>query len=294
MLKVGIFGELTHRKSRRNWKKPSPRQAPRLRLHYAVDVALGIPDLVIPSFGWALHRDVRSGWFNGEDEMPTMTLPRSNNHHKESEAVEADVLPLPSKVPAHPHKILIADDEHLVASGLAVNLRELGYEVVGPATDGEEAIELCRLNQPDMALLDIKMPKKDGLQAAEVLYRRMGIPVMIFSAYSDPEYITSGTRVGVFGYLLKPVTADQMRVGISVAWGRFLDHITQNSEITTLKERLEHRKIIEQAKWIIVKRKGVDEPEAMRLLQKQARNNRRTLVDVAQSVLENENLFGAE
>jgi AmiR/NasT family two-component response regulator len=219
--------------------------------------------------------------------MPTMTAPRLQENDTTQQT-----LPLPGKVPAHPTKILIADDEHLVASGLAVNLRELGYEVIGPASDGEEAIELSRTTHPDMALLDIRMPKKDGLAAAEVLFRSMGIPVMIFSAYSDPEYVTNGNRVGVFGYLLKPVTQDQMRVGISVAWGRFLDHINQNSEITTLKERLEQRKVIEQAKWIIVKRKGVGEPEAMKLLQKQARNNRRTLIDVARSVLENDNLFG--
>lgn len=221
--------------------------------------------------------------------MATMTSARTNEP-----ALVSEEIPLPTrKLPPHPSKLLVADDEHLVASGLAVNLRELGYEVIGPAADGDEAIELCRTHHPDMALLDIRMPKKDGLQAAEVVFRRMGIPVMIFSAYSDPEYVTSGNRVGVFGYLLKPVTQDQMRVGISVAWGRYLDYVNQNSEISTLKERLEHRKIIEQAKWVIVKRKGVEEPEAMRLLQRQARNNRRTLVDVARSVIENENLFGA-
>lgn len=197
------------------------------------------------------------------------------------------------KVPAHPARILIADDEHLVASGLAVNLRDLGYEVIGPAADGEEAIELCQQQKPDLALLDIRMPRKDGLAAAEVIFRRLGVPVMILSAYSDPEYVTDGNRVGVFGYLLKPVTQDQMRVGISVAWGRFMDFASQDGEIHTLKERLEHRKIIEQAKWVIVKRKGLEEPEAMKLLQRQARNNRRTLVDVARSVIENEDLFGA-
>lgn len=222
--------------------------------------------------------------------MVTMTTePRD----KEEIGLEEQVFAPPRKYAPHPSRLLVADDEHLVASGVAVNLRELGYEVIGPAADGDEAIELCRMHHPDMALLDIRMPKKDGLTAAETIFRRMGIPVMIFSAYSDPEYVTSGNRVGVFGYLLKPVTQDQMRVGISVAWGRFLDYMNQNSEISTLKERLEHRKIIEQAKWIIVKRKGVEEPEAMRLLQRQARNNRRTLVDVARSVLENENLFGA-
>lgn len=220
--------------------------------------------------------------------MPTMTtVPRQHES-----AVLPDEAAFTRKLPPHPTRLLVADDEHLVASGVAVNLRELGYEVIGPASDGEEAIEFCRLHRPDMALLDIRMPKKDGLAAAETIFRRMGIPVMIFSAYSDPEYVTSGNRIGVFGYLLKPVTQDQMRVGISVAWGRYLDYMNQNAEIVTLRERLEHRKIIEQAKWIIVKRKGIDESEAMRLLQKQARNNRRTLVDVARSVLENENLFG--
>jgi AmiR/NasT family two-component response regulator len=197
----------------------------------------------------------------------------------------------PGAYPAEPKTLLIADDEHLVASGLAASLRELGYTVIGPAADGEEAIELCSAARPDMALLDIRMPKKDGLEAAEVVFRQLLIPVVIFSAYSDQEYVEAGNRVGVFGYLLKPVTQDQLRVGISVAWGRFLDHISQSTEISHLKERLESRKIVEQAKWVLVQRKNVSEPEAMRLLQRQARNNRRTLIDVAKSLLENEELL---
>lgn len=219
--------------------------------------------------------------------MATMTAPRINDIALQNHLVETW-----HKLPAHPHRVLVADDEHLVASGVAVNLRELGYEVIGPASDGDEAVAMCEQMHPDMALLDIRMPKRDGLAAAEVVFRQMGIPVMIFSAYSDPDYVASGNRVGVFGYLLKPVTQDQMRVGISVAWGRFLDYANQHTEILSLRDRLEQRKIIEQAKWILVKRRGIDEPDAMRMLQKQARNNRRTLVDVAKSVLENEQLFG--
>ncbi|UCD75958.1 MAG: response regulator [Phycisphaerales bacterium] len=208
-------------------------------------------------------------------------------------ASDPSEVPLPTEqaLPVLPRRLLIADDEHLVAAGLAANLDELGYSVIGPAANGDEAIELCRTEKPDMALLDIRMPKKDGLAAAEIIYKRMRIPVVIFSAYSDPEYVDAGNRIGVFGYILKPVTQDQLRVGISVAWSRFLDSISQSTEIRGLKERLEHRKIIEQAKWVIVKRKEVPEPEAMKLLQRQARNNRRTLVDVARSVLENEALF---
>ncbi|MHC5024152.1 MAG: ANTAR domain-containing response regulator [Planctomycetota bacterium] len=221
--------------------------------------------------------------------MPSMTEPtdtvapatsaKSNNH---------------VDLPEQPGRLLVADDEHLVASGLTASLRELGFKVLGPAADGEEAIELARELRPDMALLDIRMPRKNGLEAAEVLYRRMGVPVIIFSAYSDPEYIDTSNAIGVFGYLLKPVTDDQLRAGITIAWGRYIDDVVHRSEVGTLKQRLEDRKIVEQAKWIIVKRKGVDEPDAMRLLQRQARNNRRQLADVARSIIENEDLFGAK
>jgi response regulator NasT len=191
----------------------------------------------------------------------------------------------------HPSRLLVADDEHLVASGLASNLAELGYEVAGPAADGEEAIRLCAEVRPDMALLDIRMPRKNGLEAAEIIYGEMGIPVIILSAYSDPDYVTESNRVGIFGYLLKPVTQDQLRVAVEVAWGRYVRAASLDTEVSSLKQRLEQRKVIEQAKWVLVKRRGVEEPEAMRLLQRQARNSRRTLVEIARSVLENEALL---
>lgn len=196
------------------------------------------------------------------------------------------------KLPANPAYVLIADDEHLAASGLSEHLREIGYEVVGPAADGTQAIELCRLHQPDMAMLDIRMPNTDGLQAAENIFHELAIPVMIFSAYSDKQYIEQSNRLGVFGYLIKPITREQLRVSVSVAWGRYLDYVQQNNEIETLRKRLEDRKTIEKAKWIVVKRKQISEPEAMRTLQQQARNNRKPLVEVARSILENEELFG--
>jgi response regulator NasT len=207
-------------------------------------------------------------------------------------AHEKKVNGMVDRAPQQPARLLVADDEHLVATGLCSNLTELGYAVVGPAADGEEAIDLCRQNRPDLALLDIRMPKMDGLAAAEIIFKQMGIPVVILSAFSDPDYVDHANEVGVFGYMLKPVSLDQLRVNVAVAWGRYLDYLEQNGEICNLKERLADRKVIEQAKWIIVKRKGLSEPEAMRLLQKHSRNNRRTLADVARSLIENENLFG--
>jgi two-component system, response regulator PdtaR len=191
-----------------------------------------------------------------------------------------------------PSRLLVADDEHLIASDLAETLRALGYEVIGPAADGVEAIALCEREQPDMALLDIRMAKKDGMAAAQLIFGELGVPVMIFSAYSDQEYVESGARVGIFGYLLKPVSKDQLRVAIPVAWSRYMAFTEQHGQILALKERLEQRKLIEQAKWIIVKRKAISEPEAMRLLQAQARNNRRPMIDIATMIVESETLLG--
>lgn len=205
---------------------------------------------------------------------------------------EAGTIDRPDGLPTKPTSVFVADDEHLVAVGMAASLRELGFDVPDPAADGEQAIAMCEALRPDLALIDIRMPKKDGLEVAEVLFAQFRIPVVIFSAYSDAEFVEASNRVGVFGYLLKPVTQDQLRVGISVAWGRYCDAMVKQNEIVKLEERLEARKVIEQAKWIIVKRKDISEPEAMKLLQRQARNNRRPLVEVAKSLLENEALFG--
>ena len=120
----------------------------------------------------------------------------------------------------------------------------------------------------------------------------MGIPVIMVSAYSDPDYIATSQRIGVFGYLLKPVTGDQLRIGIEIAWSRFLKHLDLTNQVDNLHDRLEQRKVIEQAKWIVVKRKDVPEPEAMRMLQKQARNGRKPIIEVAQAIIDSESLLG--
>ncbi len=191
-------------------------------------------------------------------------------------------------------RVLVADDEHLVAAGISSSLTGLGYTVVGTAGDGLEAIELCRRDPPDLALLDVRMPNCNGLEAAAVLFRELHVPVVILSAYSDPEYVSTAAQAGVFGFLLKPANQDQIQACLEIAWGRFQAHLRQDEEITALKRRLEDRKTIEQAKWLVVKHKQVSEPEAMKLLQKQARDTRRPLVDIARSILENMSLLVAE
>ncbi|MDG2094812.1 MAG: response regulator [Phycisphaerales bacterium] len=191
-----------------------------------------------------------------------------------------------------PLKILVADDELMIATFLASNLEDLGYEVVGPTNNGESVIKLCHEQSPDLALLDIQMPKVDGIEAACRIFKEQNIPTVILSAYADPEYVEAGNKIGIFGYLLKPVTKDQLRVGLEVAWARFIDWSDKRDKVEELQERLEQRKLIEQAKWIVVKRKQVDEPEAMRMLQKQARNNRKPLITVAQAIVDSEDILG--
>jgi len=188
--------------------------------------------------------------------------------------------------PDGPRTVLVADDEHLVAAGLAADLSELGFEPIGPAADGQEAIEMARDRRPDLVILDVSMPRLNGIEAARTITSELGVPVILCTAYASEEYAEAGTEAGVDAYLIKPVTKDQLRVNIKYVWQHHNRRLDDAGRIDKLEQRLEDRKTIEQAKWLLVDRKRVSEPEAMRLLQKQARNNRRTLVEVARTVIE--------
>lgn len=187
-------------------------------------------------------------------------------------------------------RILIADDEHLVIEGLTRSLTDLKYTITAACKNGEEAVQACRDDRPDLVLLDIQMPKMNGLQAAKVIHGELGVPVVIVTAFSDSEYLRTGADVGVYGYLLKPVTRDDLDAVMTIAWARHLERCDDKISIANLTQRLADRKLIEQAKWVLVGQLHIDEGSAMKHLQKQARNSRRTLADVARSILENSEL----
>jgi len=185
-----------------------------------------------------------------------------------------------------PKWVLVADDEHLVASGICGSLRALRMEVVGPFADGAAAIAGADSGQgADLALLDIRMPGQDGLEIARCLWDRFALPSIIVSAYSDQSYVERAQQTGVFGYLLKPVTTESLRVAISVAWARFETARAADKRIQQLELSIAHRRKIEQAKWKIVEREGKTEAEAHNHLQRKARDERRKLIDVAEDVL---------
>lgn len=191
-------------------------------------------------------------------------------------------------------RVLLIEDDSLVADRLKDSLTELGYTVVGPVSPGDDALNLARSGNPQLALFDPEMGGSSALDPGQALYEQFGIPIIVLTPYADPKYIEAANGFGAFGYVLKPVNQDDLRVAIEIGWSRFLDIQDERENVERLKTRLEDRKIIEQAKWLLVSRKGVTEPEALRLLQKQARSSRRTLPDVARSLLDTESLIGDE
>lgn len=189
-----------------------------------------------------------------------------------------------------PCRILIADDEHLIATHLAAIVGQLNHKVVGVAPDGEQAISLARQHMPDLALLDIRMPKITGIEAAMVLFKELAVPTIIVSAYADEELLGRiqgyGADAGVFGYIIKPVSLDELRVTIGVARQRAAVDSALAARVQQLETNLAHRRIVEQAKWILVEKHKITEAVAHERLQKLARDLRKQLVDVAQIVID--------
>ncbi len=183
-------------------------------------------------------------------------------------------------------RILIADDEHLVAVDMAEHVTGLGYEVVGPVPNGKKAVQLAKEIDVDLALLDVRMPEMDGLEAAGILYCQMNIPVVIVSAFADKEYLEVSAKIGIFGYLLKPVGQDDLRAALQMAWSGYMKHSTLRDRISDLQVSLDNRITVERAKGILMKKKGITEEEAMKTLQQKARATRRRLVDLAKAIIE--------
>lgn len=185
-----------------------------------------------------------------------------------------------------PRRVLVADDEHLVAMGIASALTSVGFVVCGPVADGTAAMEIARTDHPDLALLDIRMPHVDGLQCAARLWAELEIPSVILSAYSSQNYVEEAQRSGVFGYLLKPIIGESLRVAINVAWTKSISESSLSKRVIELEQNLAVRKSVEMAKWRLIEAHRMTEPEAHALLQRTARNQRRRLVDLAVEIIE--------
>ncbi len=182
-------------------------------------------------------------------------------------------------------RILIADDEAIRVMTLRTQLRSLGFEVVAEATNGREAVELAERHRPDLAILDIKMPELDGIAAAQQITARRPIPVILLTAYSEPELVERATEAGVFAYLVKPVSEEDLLPTILLARARFEEFRLLQKEVADLREALEARKVIERAKGILMKRLGISEAEAFRRMQVQSQKENKKLVEIARAIV---------
>jgi len=179
-------------------------------------------------------------------------------------------------------RIVVAEDEALIRMDLVEMLNEAGYEVLAEATDGAQAIELVKENQPDLAILDVKMPILDGISAAEEIISYC--PVLMLTAFSQRELVDRARDAGVMAYVLKPFTINDLIPAIEIAISRHLQMRSLAEEVADLHERLETRKIIDRAKGILMAALNLTEPEAFSWIQKAAMDRRLTMKDVALAV----------
>ena len=183
-------------------------------------------------------------------------------------------------------RIVIAEDEPLARLDLGQMLENLGHEVVGQAGDGKTAVELARELNPDLVIMDIRMPGEiDGLGAAGLFAEEKVAPVLLMSAYNDPEYIERAREAGVMAYLVKPYNENQLTPAIEVALARFGEFAELQKELGTTKDALMTRKIVERAKGVLMDTAGLKESEAFHRIQRLSMNSRKSMREVSEAIL---------
>lgn len=183
-------------------------------------------------------------------------------------------------------RVLVAEDEALIRMDLVELLNDEGYEVIGQASDGEQALALARELEPDLVVMDIKMPKMDGITAAEHIAEERIAPVVMLTAFSQRDLVERARQAGAMAYVVKPFDASDVVPAIEIALARFEEIRAVEDEVADLQERLDSRKVVEQAKGLLMEGLGLSEPEAFRFIQKTAMDLRKSMREVAQGVID--------
>ena len=190
-----------------------------------------------------------------------------------------------SQQPDRRTRVVIAEDEALIRMDLAEMLADEGYDVVGQAADGQQAVELAERERPDLVILDVKMPVLDGIAAAERIAAQRIAPVVMLTAFSQRDLVERARDAGAMAYLVKPFSQSDLAPAIEMAVSRFAEIAALESEVADLQDRLETRKAVERAKTILQKDLGLAEPDAFRWIQKTAMDLRLTMRQVADGVI---------
>jgi len=182
-------------------------------------------------------------------------------------------------------RVVIAEDEALIRMDLAEMLAEEGYDVVGEAGDGEAAVALAEQHRPDLVVLDVKMPRLDGISAAQRISGQRIAPVVILTAFSQRDLVERASKAGAMAYLVKPFTKNDLVPAVEMALSRFTELQMLEAEVADLTERLETRKLVDRAKGVLQERLELSEPEAFRWIQKTAMDLRLSMRQVAEGVI---------
>jgi response regulator NasT len=184
-----------------------------------------------------------------------------------------------------PMTVVIAEDNATTRKCIKAHLEVLGYEVVGAATNGQAAVELTRELHPSLVILDIKMPRMNGLEAARAITAIEPVPIILVTGLSSDEIAAEAIEAGVFSYLVKPVTKKHLMPAIKLALARYKEFTSLKEEVKDLHEAVEARKVIERAKGILMKRCKIDEDDAYRLLQTQSQKENKKMREIAEMVV---------
>jgi len=184
-----------------------------------------------------------------------------------------------------PVRVVIAEDEAIIRLDLKEILEEEGYEVVGETGRGDEAVELVKEHEPDVAILDIKMPGLDGLSAAREIAGERRAAVLILTAFSQRDLVEQARDAGTLGYLVKPFQRTELVPAIEVALGRFKESLVLHDQVANLEEKLETRKVVDRAKGMLMDTYSLSETDAFAFLQQTAMKERRTMKVIAEQVL---------
>ncbi len=190
-----------------------------------------------------------------------------------------------SQTTAPARRVVVAEDEALIRLDLVEMLREEGYDVVGEAGDGEEAVRLTRELTPDLVVLDVKMPVLDGLSAAEQIGKAGLAPCVMLTAFSQAELVERARDAGAMAYVVKPFTKADLVPAIEIAVSRYAEIKALEAEVADLGERFETRKHVDRAKGVLMKKLGLSEPEAFRWIQKTSMDRRLSMREVADAVV---------
>jgi two-component system, response regulator PdtaR len=182
-------------------------------------------------------------------------------------------------------RVLVADDESLRVMSLKAQLESIGHKVIAEAANGKEAVNLAHELKPDLAILDIKMPEMDGIEAAQTITQERPIPIILLTAFSEKELAERAAEANVAAYLMKPVSEQDLLPAIALAVSRFKEFQALHREVDDLRDALETRKLVERAKGILMRRLNLTEEEAFRRMQRRSQNENKKLGDIANAII---------